>query len=88
MKEAVELQARKEICDEYKKMVVELEKQLSAEKANFDKKKGILKKRLAEAEWLNSEYQHDINGLKKQIKEKQKRLDYIELELGKKEGSM
>ena len=88
MKEAVELQAQKEICDEYKKMVVELEKQLSAEKANFDKKKGILKKRLAEAEWLNSEYQHDINGYKKQIKEKQKRLDYIELELGKKEGSM
>ena len=88
MKEAVELEAQKEICDEYKKMVVELEKQLSAEKANFDKKKGVLKKRLAEAEWLNSEYQHDINGYKKQIKEKQKRLDYIELELGKKEGSM
>ena len=56
MKEAVELQAQKEICDEYKKMVVELEKQLLAEKANFDRKKGLLKKRLAEAEWLNSEY--------------------------------
>ena len=56
MKEAVELQAQKEICDEYKKMVVELEKQLLAEKANFDRKKGLLKKRLAEADWLNSEY--------------------------------
>ena len=51
-------------------MVVELEKQLLAEKANFDRKKGLLKKRLAEADWLNAEYQHDISTLKKQIKEK------------------
>ena len=88
MKEAVELQAQKDICDEYKKMVVELENSLAAEKANFERKKGLLKKRLAEAEWLNSEYQHDINALKKQLKDKAKRLDFTEQELGKKEGTV
>ena len=59
-------------------MVVELEKSLAAEKANFVRKKGLLKKRLAEAEWLNSEYQHDINTLKKQLRDKADRLDFLE----------
>ena len=69
-------------------MVLELEKTLSIEKANFDRKKGLLKKRLAEAEWLNSEYQHDINTLKKQLREKATKLDTTVEELGKKEGTV
>ena len=57
---------------------------MQADKQAFEKKKGILKKKLAEAEWLNGEYKVEINTLKSQLKERNDKIELIEKELGKK----
>ena len=57
---------------------------MQADKQAFEKKKGILKKKLAEAEWLNGEYSVEINTLKSQLKERNDKIEIIEKELGKK----
>ena len=84
MKESMELTAQKEITNSYKTRLVELEDAMQADKQAFEKKKGILKKKLAEAEWLNGEYSVEINTLKSQLKERNDKIEIIEKELGKK----
>ena len=43
---------------------------MQADKGNFEKKKGKLKKKLAEAVWLNDEYKEEIATLKSRLKER------------------
>ena len=70
MKESMELSAQKEINATYKARLVELEDMMQADKGNFEKKKGKLKKKLAEAVWLNDEYKEEIATLKSRLKER------------------
>ena len=65
----MELSAQKEINASYKIRLVELENIMQADKTQFEKKKGILKKKLAEALWNNDEYKEEITTLKSRLKE-------------------
>ena len=56
------------------------------EDQKFAKKKELLKKRIAESEWLNDEYKEEVKALKAQLATQGQRLAIVEKSLEAKQA--
>ena len=86
MKEALELSVQKELVISYQVRLDDLDMRYRTLETNSSKKKALLKKKLAETEWLNDEYKEEVKTLKSQFASQSERLCQVDKELEEKQA--